>query len=236
MEPPVRATLFALPEPLTSRYWGPLLVRELPTFFLYLAQSDYLGSFIADCAERIDLAIIDSTRLGSIPPTPAIPTADLAWERLSWLRGLTARIFDNQASAALLPKLSAVRLSGFPRPEAVLYGRWVASRLDTNGGGPTFAFFVEKGSVASVSFEFSSGEKLGIQSADSSCTEAVEATCWQLFSLGGGEPSSISETVVVRVPDDGRILVDLVDYPYDDSSYRATVARAVPELTAPSGL
>jgi hypothetical protein len=218
----------ALPEPLTSRFWGPLLVRELPTFFLYLAEPEFLETFLADCADHVDLAVIDSTRLGSIPPTPAMPTADLAWERLAWLRGLTARLFDDPASASLIPALSSVRLSGFPRAEAVLFGRWIASRLGSRMQGEPFSFSVENGWSASVNFEFSSGEKLSIRSADSSCTEAVEAACWQLFSLGNEERKA-PETVVTHVPDDGRLLVGLVDYPYDDSVYRAAASLKFPE-------
>ncbi len=91
-----------------GRVWGPLVLRELPAILLWTLGPEALTSCEYDCAERVDLTIINGSwdlqhyKRGLTSYREAVysalqaslPLVDLSWEQLVPLRYAMSRLFD----------------------------------------------------------------------------------------------------------------------------------------------
>ncbi len=144
--------------------WAPLVARDIPTF-LWIARSWTPGGNLCprrlqpvpglDAVAHADKLIVDTSPADDPAEVLAalhrlreatrdrLAIADLAWSRTLPLRAQAARTFDPPDARDALDELTAVRLEGVTRSEALLFFLWLASRLGwqafTGRGGPSFA-------------------------------------------------------------------------------------------------
>jgi|GEM_PF-1070714 len=134
--------------------WSAFLIRDIPVHVLWMTGLAGRRQVLRHTREQADKFIIDGAcqvRPGGLSFDDylmavkiellgqGVPTADLAWERLAPLRGLTAQAFDFPGPLAALPEVEEILLSGAGETELRLYGLWVASRLGWTRAGEAFA-------------------------------------------------------------------------------------------------
>ncbi len=146
---------------LDGRIWGPLVIREMPALLMWTLGPGLLVGCGYDCAERVDLTIIDGSRdlrtlgipadryrtqvQGAVAGLSAL--VDLAWERLLPLRFALARLFDD-AAASRLPDVEELVIRGLDLWSAGLLAGWMRDRLDPVKAD--FAVKIESAEAASL--------------------------------------------------------------------------------------
>ncbi|HUX13057.1 MAG TPA: glucose-6-phosphate dehydrogenase assembly protein OpcA [Spirochaetia bacterium] len=131
--------------------WTPLLLRDIPVYFLWYDRLDGNREYIRLVRDQADKFIVDSRwnekngeRAESVSAVLADEllaerqlVSDLAWKRGLPLRRITASLFDNGAGVENLYAISAVEIQAECENEAHLYGLWLSSRLDWHWLGRT---------------------------------------------------------------------------------------------------
>lgn len=227
-----------------ARSWSPFVMRELPALLLWRFPVAALTDTEGDCAERVDLVVVDGGADPFFPREGAVgyarmafgaqetisAFADLAWERGEGLRTATARLFDAPGNPAVLSSLTGVEVSGPDPWSAALHAAWLASRLGFSG---------DRSSVdGSGPWTSASGASMRVDIG-----AARFPSCVLRFSDGGAASASFSgpgECVLRFVdggglemlfpaPDDGAVLARLIDAPLADPLY----AKALSALAGP---
>jgi glucose-6-phosphate dehydrogenase assembly protein OpcA len=127
---------------------APLLIHDLPTYVWWPGNPPFRDGIFDQLVDACDRLIVDSAdfeqlligmrRLAGLRHRSGI--ADLSWRRIAWWQELTAQFFDAPRFRRYLPNLNRVRIRyalptsrvgpASPMAQAILYGSWVASRLD----------------------------------------------------------------------------------------------------------
>lgn len=218
-----------------GRIWGPLVVRELPALLIWTLGAGYLLSCGYDCADRVDLTIIDGQRdIRSFDLLPKdyrdqVTTVldsvgalvDLSWERSLPIRHAVARLFDGPF-ADRINSVERIRIQGFdPWTKSLLSG-WIRDRLSFRIGSMVFDIILPN----------SEGQKQRIDFflAGSTQSGSVEFTDPRhgLLQFFDGRSIDLSfSSSGIGSSESGAILERLVDAPIADPLYRRAVEKAV---------
>lgn len=142
--------------------WGPLLIREIPTFLWWQDDPKALPDILKVSRDLVDRVIFDSS-LSSDPLgfyrahkdlllTESL--ADLAWDRIHPLQKLTAQLFNPGEMRSWLEDFSRWTFKGGTSAEAILFLLWMGSKL---GLGPV------QGSPGTLTFRDGSLPALHVQ-------------------------------------------------------------------------
>ncbi|TVQ25628.1 MAG: hypothetical protein EA382_06720 [Spirochaetaceae bacterium] len=219
--------------------WTPLLVRDIPTFVLWLDAITSDDRLFAHTLAQCDKLIVDSDHSVALADEPdaltrtlaqvvhdGMPVADFSWKRLRPYRRLTAAAFDAPDRRGALSHISRVVISGLRTVETRLFGLWLADRLGWRE--PDFATvdrFVDArtrpvtiesaqpdpGCAVSVGFETTSGDRIDVSAGEDGCSD-IEY------------PDGDQASGIVSVPSAGEILLEEVDAVYADELYAAALA------------
>lgn len=218
-----------------GRIWGPLVIRELPALLIWTLGAGYLLSCGYDCADRVDLTIIDGEqdiRSNNLSPKEYRDQVasvldsigalvDLSWERSLPIRHAAARLFDG-AFADRLNYLERVRIQGFDPWTTALLGGWIRDRLS----------FREGAMVIDTVPLHSPGQKQGIGfllsgSTEKTSVEFIDPWHGQLQFFDGRSIDLSFSSSGFGSSESGAILERLVDAPVADPLYRRAVEKAV---------
>lgn len=223
--------------------WIPLLVRDIPTYMLWLDTLTDKRELFSHAQAQADKVIVDSdhcVELGDAPDDvlrtlaqnaveEAVPTADFSWKRLRPHRRLAAAAFDGEERASWLSEIVRVEVSGLRPVAARLYGLWLAERL---GWTPTAPPRSGGSRGARVDrYRDPRGREVEVERRPSTDDDEVTVR----FTLTDGRTLTVRasangcadvefpggcETPVVTIPSNGEILLEEVDAVYADDLYR----------------
>jgi glucose-6-phosphate dehydrogenase assembly protein OpcA len=122
-------------------------------------------SLFAGMATKV---IVDGDALGRVPDAPprSVLPGDLAWTRLTRWRETLARVFENRAYTAQLPRVRrvSVEFTGPKPPTSALYmGAWLEECLERAGTDATLEFRSTAGAAAQLERVSMSGEGLEVE-------------------------------------------------------------------------
>jgi len=200
--------------------WTPLLDRDIPTF-LWVA-----GPWTPQqepALAHVDKLIVDSSWSGDALVLLAslhrlreaargrLAIADLAWSRSLPLRVAAARCFDPPAAREALDELTAVRLEGATRAEALLFFLWLAARLGwkPRGAGGGVSFDDAAGREVTAAHAHAGPLAEGVRLSFAARDAVIEAACPAID--GYGCASIGDERSPWRVAPDGELLLAEVD-------------------------
>ncbi len=214
--------------------WSPLLIRDIPTFGLWLKPFDIEDGLLDNVREQADKIIIDSsieTRGGRPLSETAslirshflehgILTADIAWKRLSGVRELCAGTFEDPRLQDRLFSIKALSLGGWQEPELSFLQAWFAARLgwgqgedgcsDRNGRPVAVKIHSPDAGSRSLVFTFFGEGELVLRLSENGYADI-------LF------PDSTQARSVFTEEGDAEIVLEEVDSIYDDGVYSETV-------------
>jgi glucose-6-phosphate dehydrogenase assembly protein OpcA len=199
--------------------WSPLLIRDLPTYVLWLRPIASDRELLGQAIENADKLIVDTDAAvagGEAPDAvrsaleqaahmQEVVVTDFAWRRTVRLRRLAAHAFDSEETAPYLSRLASVSVHGEPYMTGALLLAWVAARLGIEPGGSRdrdrLALGLEPGDgtpPVSISFETTAGEHVRVSGQNDGCAD-LEGT------------PHITERPAFTIPSDGEILLTEID-------------------------
>jgi hypothetical protein len=218
-----------------GRIWGPLVIRELPALLIWTLGAGYLLSCGYDCADRVDLTLIDGQRdirsLGLSPKEYRNQVAsvlesigalvDLTWERSLPVRHAASRLFDGPFADGL-HSVERIRIQGFDPWTTSLLGGWIRDRLSFREGLMVFDIVPPnpEGQKQRIEF-FLAG------SPQSGSVEFIDPRHGQLQFFDGRSIDLSFASSGFGSSDSGAILERLVDAPIADPLYRRAIEKAV---------
>jgi glucose-6-phosphate dehydrogenase assembly protein OpcA len=214
--------------------WIPLLIRDIPTYILWLDTISDKQELFAHVQNQADKILVDSDHgvergenpdvllslLGRVTVQEGVPLADFSWKRLRPYQRLVASAFDREERTEMLHEIAAVSLRGLKPMAGRLFGLWFAERLGwsrrvepARGGddAPEHDCYRDvRGRPVDVR----------IYPGEPGCDVSIEIdlTNEQTIGIHG------SEELVVSVPSNGEILLEEVDAVYADDFYRNALA------------
>ena len=223
--------------------WIPLLVRDIPTYVLWLDALSDKETLFYHVQSQADKIIVDSEHCVDLGDDPdrvlaelrtvaleeAVPVADFSWRRLRPYRKLTAVAFEGD-NAARLADITDVTVEGLGPMAGRLYGLWLAERL---GWRQIAAGSFHDTQERRIGFRQSAGEpgcgvaiRIGLTGGQSVEVRAGRDGCADVES-----PEGTIERVVT-VASNGEILLEEVDAVYADDLYRDALGRFDPASRA----
>jgi len=220
--------------------WTPLLVRDIPTYVLWLNAIRRHDPLFDLVQTQVDKLILDSDRalelgdseervlatLRTAAVARSVPLADFAWKRLRPYRQLAADAFSGEA-VQQLERIESVTIHGLSPAGSRLYGLWLAERLGwskpefataadhyTAPDGRTVTVRRDPGSPGcdqEIEFLLTDGRSVDLRTTRSGCAD-----------IDGADGEEHRE--MVAVPAEGEILLEEVDAVYADSLYRSALA------------
>ncbi|MFP4551484.1 MAG: glucose-6-phosphate dehydrogenase assembly protein OpcA [Spirochaetales bacterium] len=220
--------------------WTPLLVRDIPTYVLWLDSVRNRSELFRHVQTQCDKLIVDSDQcmslgddpvelletLASVSVTMNVPVADFAWKRLRPFRQLAADAFEGEDRLPLLREIEGVTVTGLSRPSARLYGLWLAERLGWElsslredadhyriaSGRPVAVAHTEgePGCDLAITFTLSGNQTIDLIAREDGCAD--------IEYEDGAEAREL-----VSIPESGEILLEEVDAVYADDLYRAAL-------------
>jgi glucose-6-phosphate dehydrogenase assembly protein OpcA len=220
--------------------WTPLLVRDIPTYVLWLDAIAGREALFDNAVTQVDKLIIDSDRavergdnaehvletLRRAVTEESVPIADFSWKRLRPFRQLAADAFSG-GNVKLLESIATVTVSGLSAVATRLFGLWLAERLGwqavtavpgqttyrgTGGREITVTYDdSEPGCDHQVVFELTDGRTIDLMTYENGCAD---------IDFADGE----EQRRMIDVPGSGEILLEEVDSVYADSLYRAAIS------------
>lgn len=219
--------------------WAPLLVRDIPTYVLWLDAITGREALFENAITQVDKLIIDSERAEELGEDPEhvlhslrrtvsdqnVPVADFAWKRLRPFRQLAADAFAQ--APELLDTIARVQLSGLGSVAARLFGLWLAERLGwspsaSDAEGDRYVATGGRGiSVQRLEREPECDQQVSFHLADGSSIDLLtyESGCADIDFADGHEKRQN-----IATPSAGEILLEEVDAVYADSLYKAALA------------
>ena len=225
--------------------WIPLLVRDIPTYILWLDTISGREQLFSHVQSQADKVIVDTDHcvelgdepeallatLSSVAANEGVPLADFSWKRLRPYQRLTAGAFDGEGREQWLDEIVRISVRGLARMAGELFGLWLAERLGWRRDGksshrPTATFVDVRGRP--VEFSCSAGEpdcdvEISVDLTDGS---VIEVTAGQNGCADVEYPGGSTEHLVT-IPSNGEILLEEVDAVYADDLYRSALARGV---------
>ena len=232
--------------------WIPLLVRDIPTYILWLDTvlgKEELFSHVQNQADKI---LVDSDHcvergddpdellnlLGRTCVTDGVPLADFSWKRLRPYRRLTAAAYDGGGREEWLTEVTSVEVDGLKPISGRLFGLWLAERLgwshlpapaegsrDASLATPVVDHYRDVRGHA-IKVETTRGEPgcdVSVRIAHENGS-VVDIDAGQSGCADVEYPGG-SEELVVTIPHNGEILLEEVDAVYADDYYRNALAR-----------
>ncbi|MFW5688783.1 MAG: glucose-6-phosphate dehydrogenase assembly protein OpcA [Spirochaetota bacterium] len=216
--------------------WIPLLVRDIPTYILWLDTVCDKVELFSHVQNQSDKIIVDSDQCVALGDDPdellktlsrvaveqGVPLADFSWKRLRPFRRLAAAGFEGER-AGLLDEITALRIVGMRPIAGRLFGLWFSERLGWTPAGNE-GFRDVRGRAVSVERERTDGEcdvaiRIELAGGDSVEIGAGESGCADVEYPGG------TTREIVTLPSNGEILLEEVDAVYADDLYRAALAQ-----------
>jgi glucose-6-phosphate dehydrogenase assembly protein OpcA len=215
--------------------WIPLLVRDIPTYVLWLDTVGDKETLFSRVHGQADKVIVDSDHCVDLGDDPdrilallsrvtveeAVPVADFGWRRLRPYQRLIAGAFDGEASR-WLGGIVSVHAVGLRPASGRLLGLWLAERLGwTRIGSSQFrdvrgheiAFeCTHAGPSCDVTIEIELSDRRVVE------IRANRDGCAEVEYPGGADEQ------FVAVPSNGEILLEEVDAVYADDLYRDALA------------
>jgi len=219
--------------------WTPLLVRDIPTYLVWLSGISGHTTLLYQAQEQADKLLIDSESNSAGGENPislyhalttdarsaGVAVSDFAWQRLRPLRTLTAHVFDSAYTIDRLRQIKSIRMDGTPAVFTELYIAWLAGRLSWRGkhgelrdqqGRP---ITIRSAPVspesdqgkAHVRFDFHQGAAIEILADNSRGCARVT-----------GAPH-LAQKRVYRVPSNGEILLNEIDSVHNEYLYNEAV-------------
>lgn len=221
--------------------WVPLLVRDLPTFVLWMDTVTDNRDLLLHAREQADKLLVDtekSVALGDdeedvfrivqeIAFEDGIPVSDFAFSRLRPVQKIVAMAFDDPARTPLLERVTAVRVKGGTSISSRLLLLWLAERLGwtpDQGTAPGESFRDRRGNA--VTFRHEPDERalpgevqIGFSEGDPVAVHLLTDGCADVDCPDGAE---LHPFVGARSP--GEILLEEVDKVTGDRLYRQALA------------
>lgn len=215
--------------------WVPLLVRDIPTFVLWLDTISDRRELLSHAQEQAEKLLVDSehsialgdseqevlTALREIV-VEGIPVSDFAFKRLRPLQRIVASAFDAPDRTPLLEQVTGVRLAGVSHVAARLFSLWVAERLGWKAQNG--AFRDRRGRVIQVRhqtevdgcdgevvLELEGGETVDVRIQEAGCADV-------------DFPEGARTHPVMVVPTSGELLLEEVDNMNSDALYHAALS------------
>jgi glucose-6-phosphate dehydrogenase assembly protein OpcA len=220
--------------------WTPLLVRDIPTYVLWLDTVHNRRELFRHAQTQCDKLIVDSDQCVSLGDDPvelletlsnvtvemSVPVADFAWKRLRPFRQLAADAFAGEERLPLLREIEGVTVTGLSRPSARLFGLWLAERL---------GWEVASLETEADRYSLPSGQSVAVAhtAGEPECDLAIT------FALTGNRTidliaredgcadieyeDGVEERELVSIPASGEILLEEVDAVYADDLFRAAL-------------
>ncbi len=217
--------------------WIPLLVRDIPTYVLWLDRltgRDALFTHVQTQADKILLDADHCIELGDDPDEviailrrvavgEAVPVADFSWQRLRPYRQLTALAFNGER-AEWLQEIAKVVVTGLPDMSVRYFGLWLAERLGWTPVEP-LRFHDLHGRQVEIEATHGDGDcevaiRVELNGDRSVVVRAFENGCADVEYPGGADEH------IVTVPESGEILLEEVDAVYADGLFRDALAGA----------
>lgn len=229
--------------------WIPLLVRDIPTYMLWLDTLSDKQELFSHAQAQADKVIVDSDHCVELGDDPrgvlrvlarsavdeAVPTADFSWKRLRPHRRLAAAAFDGEERASWLAEVARVEVRGLRPVAARLYGLWLAERL---GWTPTEPATRPHAAGADVErYRDPRGREVDVVRAgdapDDGVTIGFVLTDRRTLTIAAQSNGCAdidlpdgSDAPVVSIPSNGEILLEEVDAVYADDLYRSALELA----------
>ncbi|HKJ86563.1 MAG TPA: glucose-6-phosphate dehydrogenase assembly protein OpcA [Spirochaetia bacterium] len=223
--------------------WIPLLVRDIPTYILWLDRVSGREALFEHVQSQADKIIVDSDHCVELGDDPGdllatlrtvaveegVPLADFSWKRLRPYQQLTAGAFDGEGRERWLDEIDRVELRGLATVAANLFALWLAERLGWSRSGTTadherIVFRDVRGRSVEVVCE--NGEPgcdvaIAIHLTNDRVVEVTAGRngCADV-DYPGGETKHL-----VTIPSNGEILLEEVDAVYADDLYRDALTR-----------
>jgi glucose-6-phosphate dehydrogenase assembly protein OpcA len=216
--------------------WVPLLVRDIPTFILWLDTICDKRDALSHAREQAEKLLVDSehsiqlgdaedrvfSALRDITVTQGTPVSDFTFKRLRPIQRLVAGAFDDPERTALLDHIAAVSVGGLTPPAARLFSLWMADRLGWRSTKQGFedrrGHLIEFSRGAApedceteIVMSTEGGETVGIRTRSAGCVDL-------------DFPEGLERHGVVSFPDDGSLLLEEVDNVASDALYRAALS------------
>jgi glucose-6-phosphate dehydrogenase assembly protein OpcA len=215
--------------------WVPLLVRDIPTFVLWLHRLTSHADLLLQAREQADKLLVDSelsvvlgddageamATLRDLVVSGPVPATDFAFRRLLPLQRLLAFAFDDPVRTPLLEEISQIEIRGLPAVGGRYLALWLADRLSWNTRGRSFADRrgrpVGVSSHASSKHE-SSAVKVAFHNASSITVGTRDGGCADVNCGDGETLHPVSEPL-----SDGELLLGEVDVTVADSLLRGAL-------------
>lgn len=205
--------------------WVPLLVRDIPTFALWLDRMAVRVDLLADLSEQADKIVVDtglSVGLGDDPDSVSsilrrmvvdeqISISDFAFRRLRPVQKACATAFDDPARLPLLRRISSVSVSGIGSRESAYLALWLADRLlwkrsgsgFTDGQGRVIEFTGSNRASDSteIVFGFHDHEAVTVHLQDGCVDVDCDDSPTGGVSTGNGDGELLLEEVDAMAPD-----------------------------------
>ncbi|MFW5689592.1 MAG: glucose-6-phosphate dehydrogenase assembly protein OpcA [Spirochaetota bacterium] len=234
--------------------WIPLLVRDIPTYILWLDTiSDKRGLFshVQNQADKIIVDSDQSVELGEEPDallpllagvavSQGVPLADFSWKRLRPYRRLAAAAFDADDRLGLVNEIVSVHVRGLRPMAGHLLGLWFAERLGwTRAAAPERESGDAAGSAGAAAASDRYRDVRGrpvevtVEPGEPGCNVAVSLrlASEHTVDIEAGtdgcadvEYPGGEEERTVTIPSNGEILLEEVDAVYADDFYRDALA------------
>lgn len=217
--------------------WIPLLIRDLPTYVLWLDTITDKLDILRNALEQADKLLVDSDHLIALGESPdevlqllrtlllseQVLVADFAWKRIVPFRRLTAMAFDSDERIDWLPQIASVEISGLGQASSALYGLWLAERLGwkhtNNGYRDSANRDIVFGATSQDASECEIAVQMSLANGETIHVVAHPHGCVDVESSDGA-----SSKRVVLLPTNGESLLEEVDSVHTDSLYRAALS------------
>ncbi len=216
--------------------WVPLLVRDIPTFILWLDTVCDKRDDLYHATEQAEKLLIDSEHsiglgdpeerllatLRDITVSDGTPVTDFTFKRLRPLQRLVAGAFDDPQRIPLLDEIAALSIAGISHTAARLLVLWFAERLgwkpheegflDRRGHKISFRHDSESHRCTSeIIIETESSQSVEIRTQDAGCAD-VEY------------PEGSESHPLISAPENGVLLLEEVDNVSSDPLFSATLS------------
>lgn len=213
--------------------WSGLLIREIPTFVLWLSSFDETVEVLRHALEQADKVIVDSELSSNVDRVlremhhlaeGGVAIGDFTWGRLAPLQQLTARSFDGREE--MLWEIRRVELSGCSRVYGALFVRWLAERLGwrRGTGADNDCFFDQRGRRIEIDHEPGPTSACDIGAAFATANGNVQIATHADGCVDVDLPDHELPPQIVSFPSNGEILLREVDTVRGSSLLKAAIA------------
>jgi glucose-6-phosphate dehydrogenase assembly protein OpcA len=213
----------------------PLLVRDIPTFVLWLDTITDKGDLLLHAETQAEKLMVDSEQcvalgddleellvaLREMAVVRSTPLSDFSFRRIRPLQRLIAAAFDDERRTGLLNRLTSVRIAGVSPVAGRWLTLWLAERLGwkTDAGG----LVDRRGRPVAVEYT-PHAEECDAEVRLSADAETVDVRTHGAGCADVDLPEGGARHPVLNVPEAGELLLEEVDNVNSDALLRSTLA------------